>query len=291
MSIFDLQNLKNSIVEIPMSALNYPKAWKGASDAPPCVYALGDIELLNEKTLAVVGSRRTPANALKLGEEISKALSEQLVILTGVADGGDSAAIEGALSGSGRVICILAGGFSALPQCNLSLLERVAKKGLILALHDFEVPVRAFSYGYRNKMLALLSDGVLVLGAGEKSGALITANYALEYQKPVFAFPYPPNSSSGAGCNSIIKRGGYLTENATDIAERYGIDLTKAKKRIELTADEQKTYEALQELCQAHVSELALKATLPPFKLRAILSSLEVKGLIVAIGGNRYSVV
>ena len=283
-------DLSNNLTEIPLSSQEYPCAWKELSDAPEKLYALGNTSLLRERKFAIVGSRRTPANALKLGEEIAKTLSSSFVILTGTADGGDTAAIEGALKGSGRVICLLAGGFSALPQYNLALLERVAKRGLILSPHPYDTEVRAFSYEYRNKLLAKLCEGVLVLGAGEKSGALITARYAAEFKKPVFALPYPPNSASGAGCNALIKRGGYLTENATDIAEKYNVDLTENKREISLSPDEQKLYDALQE-GEAHATELAQKTGIPVFKLRAILSSLEVKGLTVALGGNTYSTI
>ena len=246
--------------------------------------------MLKERKFAVVGSRRTPANALKLGEEISKNLSQEFVVLTGTADGGDTSAIEGALKGSGKVICLLAGGFSALPQYNLTLLERVAKRGLILSPHPFETEVRAFSYEYRNKLLAKLCEAVLVLGAGEKSGALITAKYAMEFKKPIFALPYPPNSSSGAGCNALIKKGGFLTESVLDIGEKLAVDLAEKKKEISLTADEEKLYQCLQE-GEAHASELAQKTGIPVFKLRAVLSSLEVKGVVVSLGGNRYAVV
>ena len=280
----------NNLTEIPYSSPQYPTAWKELSDPPERLYALGNVALLQERRFAIVGSRRTPANALKLGEEISKTLSQSFVIVTGTADGGDTAAIEGALKGSGKVICLLAGGFSALPQYNLALLEKVAKKGLILSPHPYETEVRAFSYEYRNKLLAKLCEGILVLGAGEKSGALITAKYAEAFQRPIFALPYPPTSASGVGCNALIKRGGYLTENAGDIAERYCIDLTEKKIEISLSSDEQKAYEALQE-GESHATELAAKTGIPVFKLRAILSSLEVKGVVVSLGGNRYTVV
>ncbi len=283
-------NGQDNLTEIPYSSPEYPLAWKELSDAPDKLYAVGNVALLRERRFAIVGSRRTPANALKLGEEISKTLSQSFVIVTGTADGGDTAAIEGALKGSGKVICLLAGGFSSLPQYNLALLERVAKKGLILSPHPYETEVRAFSYEYRNKLLAKLCEGILVLGAGEKSGALITAKYAEAFQKPIFALPYPPNSASGAGCNALIKRGGYLTENAGDIAEKYSIDLMEKKEEVVLSPDEQRLYEALQE-GEAHATELAAKTGIPVFKLRAILSSLEVKGVVVSLGGNRYATV
>ncbi len=287
----DGQALKSAIIEIPIDADEYPSSWRELSAPPKSIFAVGDISLLNARKFAVVGSRRTPANALKLGMEICKELSEQFVLVTGTADGGDSAAIEGALAGSGRVICLLAGGFSCLPQGNLQLLERVAERGLILSPCAFETAVLTYSYEHRNKLLAKLSEGVLVLGAGEKSGALITAKYAKTYEKPVFAFPYPPNSSSGSGCNRLIKQGGFLTENATDILSRYGIVVKERKKTVSLSADEEKLYTALKERLEAHTSELTVLSGIPTFKIKAILSSLEIKGLIVSVGGNRYAIV
>ncbi len=287
----NLERLKNQLTEIPVTSTEYPSAWKELPDPPVTLYALGELSLLQEKKLAVVGSRRTPANALKLGGEIVKRLSARLTVLTGTADGGDSAAIEGAIAGSGKVICLLAGGFSALPQYNLQLLERVIKRGLLLSPYPFETKVRAYSYEYRNKLLAKLSNGLFVLGAGEKSGALITAKYAKKFEKTIFAFPYPPNSASGCGCNKLIKEGGILTESAEDIAKAYAIELTEEKASVSLSSDEQRLYAVLKDRLEAHINELALSAQIPAFKLRGLLSALEVKGLIVSLGGNRFAIV
>ncbi len=284
------QAIQSAIVEIPMGSREYPKAWQTLPDAPKTLYAIGDTSLLAAKKLAVVGSRTTPANALKLGGEIAKTLSEQLVLVTGTADGGDTAAIEGALRGSGRIICLLAGGFSALPQYNLLLLQQVIGRGLLLSPHPYETQVRSFSYEYRNKLLATLGEGVFVLGAGEKSGALITAKYAEKFGVPVFAFPYPPNSVSGCGCNALIKRGGRLVESAEDIAKGYGLTLKK-KEELLLSEEERRVYTLLRERLECHVTELAALTGVPSFKLRGVLSALEVKGVIVAVGGNRYAIV
>ncbi len=283
--------IKEKSIEISISSPEYPAAWREFTDPPITLYAFGDITLLRERKLAVVGSRRTPTNALKLGAEIMKELSQRLVVVTGVADGGDVAAIEGVLQGSGRVICLLAGGFSSLPQANLALLERVIERGLLLSPHPFETPIRSFSYEYRNRLLAKLCEGVFVLGAGEKSGALITAKYAKAYQKPIFALPYPPNSTSGCGCNALIKGGGYLTENSGDIATRLGISLEEKKKETSLSPEEERVFAALKDCIEAHAGDLAKRAGIPAFKMRAICSALEVKGLIVAVGGNRYAIV
>ena len=277
------------IVEIPVSSPDYPVEWKGLPDAPPVIYARGNIALLRERKFTVVGARRTPAPALKLGARICKELSNGVAIVTGTADGGDGAAIEGALSGDGKVICVLAGGFSALPQANIQLLGEVAKRGLLISPYPYETEVRAFSYEYRNKLLATLGEGVLVLGAAEKSGALITAKYAMAQGKPVFAFPYFPGSAAGEGCNKLLKTGGILTESASDITARMNIQTEEKTRTVVLTADEEKLLSALKTLAEGHASELAAAAGIPPFKVRAVLSALEVKGLVTALGGNRYA--
>lgn len=274
---------------IEQKSAYYPAEWQNLSDKPQTLYAVGNIELLKERKLTVVGSRRTPKSALVLGEEIAKALAGKFAIVSGAADGGDSAAISGAL-GSGNVICVLAGGFSSLPQSNLSLLEKVMQQGLVVSPHPYDTPVRNFSYSYRNKLLAALGEATLVLGAGEKSGALVTAKYAQEFQKPVFALPYAPNSPVGAGCNALIKRGGYLTECAADVFTRLGVEYKEQKIAIPLTDAETQMLNALKTLGEGHIIEISAKSGVPTFKARGVLSALQVKGLVVELGGNRFSI-
>lgn len=280
--------MSERITEIDVHSPLYPQEWKGLANAPEKIWAMGNKDLLTTRKITVVGSRTTPAQALKLGVNIAREISEIFTVVTGTADGGDSAAIEGALSGSGRVICLLAGGFSALPQGNAALMRKVAEKGLLLAMHPYDTPVRTFSYEYRNKLLAYLGEGVLVLGAAEKSGALITARYARQAGKKIFALPYAPNTFAGVGCNALIKSGAALTESSADILSAFGIERTEKKPQIALTADEEKTLAALRELSESHANELAQKTGVPIFKLRAVLSALEVKGLAVSVGGNVY---
>ena len=281
---------KNNIISISQEDKLYPKEWKSLPDCPPILYAVGNIALLQERKFTAVGSRTTPVTALKLGMAVVKELSQSFVVVTGTADGGDTAVIEGGILGGGRVICLLAGGFSALPQNNLPLLERVVKQGgLLLSPHPYDTGVRAFSYEYRNKLLSYLGEGILVVGAGLKSGALITARHAQKLNKPVFAFPYAPNTSSGAGCNALIKDGGYLTESAEDISKRLGVTIEKKVTSVPLSADEQKMLTLLQQRGEAHISELSQATGIPVFKARTVLSALEVKGVAVALGGNRYA--
>lgn len=277
------------IREIGQDSKYYPAEWQFLSDKPQTLFAVGNVELLTTRKFTVVGSRRTPKAALGLGETVANELSDPFTIVSGAADGGDSAIVSGAL-GTGNVICVLAGGFSALPQNNLPLLKRVMERGLVISPHPYDTPVRNYSYEYRNKLLAALGEGTLVIGAGEKSGALITANYALQMQKPIFAFPYAPNSPVGAGCNALIKKGGYLTENAADVLSRFGIRQSEKKAVPLLTEGETQTWAALKALGEGHITAISAKSGVPVFKTRAILSALQVKGLVVELGGNRFSI-
>lgn len=280
----------NETLPITRASALYPKEWLNETDAPFVLYAKGDSSLLSTEKFCIVGSRRTPASALKTGEKISKELSNKFTILTGVADGGDTAVIEGALAGTKKIICLLAGGFASLPQSSYSLMKKVWENGLLLTPNYFDAPVRKFSFERRNKLLALLSVGALIIGAGETSGALVTAKYANKYSKPVFALPYPPLSSAGSGCNGLIKKGARLTETASDILEYYGLENIE-QPTIELTETERKAWEYLSQTGEAHLTEISQALGLPVFKASAVLSSLEAKGLAVKLGANRFSAV
>ena len=160
----------------------------------------------------------------------------------------------------------------------------------MLSACPFDTPVRVYSYEYRNKLLAALCEGVLVLGAAAKSGALITAKYAKAFEKAVFAIPYAPSVAAGEGCNALIKEGAYLTETAGDILARYGCEQPQKVAPV-LTEFEQKIVDFLSEKEEMHISELSTRLGTPTFKLTATLSSLEVKGVAVKLGGNRYALV
>lgn len=275
--------------QIDITANEYPDEWKALPNSPKKLQYLGDITLLQTRKFTVVGSRNTPVQARKLGKEIAGELSQAFTIVTGVADGGDESAIEGALDRGGKVICVLAGGFSALPQGNLPLLRRVVKNGLLLSPYPFDEPTKNYSYEYRNKLLACLGEGTFVLGAGEKSGTLITAKYAKQFDKKVFALPYSVGVLAGVGCNALIKAGAYLTESAEDIFSVLGVEKRVKTPTQPLDEREEILLNALRTLSEAHVSELAEKTGIHLFKLRAVLSALEIKGVVVSLGGNRYA--
>ena len=283
---------KRGVTPLPYPAKNYPKALKELSAPPLVLYLKGNVALLEQELFCVIGSRVTPEQTMKIGKQIAKDLSGGFTLVTGSADGGDSCAVEGALLGSGKVVCVLAGGFSSLPKSNLPLFKKVLEKGLIVATHPEFAPVRAFSYEKRNEILATLSCGTLVISAGEKSGTLITAKYAKKQRKPVFALPYPPENPYGKGCNALIKDGAFLTETANDIFLKTGKKTTSERaEKPTLSGNEKLVYEILQKENEANLSLLSEQTGIPAYLLAGTVTSLEVKGLIVKTGGNHIAII
>lgn len=284
---------KEGIVPIPLSSEKYPSELKRLISPPICLYIKGNAELLSEKKFAVVGSRRTSENAMRLTKETAKQLSEEYTLLTGVADGADSAAIEGAILGSGKVICFSAGGIRHLPKNNLPLLKRAEERGLILTAQPPNTEIRNFSYPRRNEELATLSSCLLVASAGEKSGALITANYFLNKRAPLFCFPYFSGDPTGAGTNALLKRGARVAENANDILSLLG----KKKKPTERHADmsfsenEKKILALFEKEAELSAEAIGIQSGLPPYLLAGVLTALEVKGILLRTGGNNYTII
>jgi len=269
---------------------DYPESLKAIPDPPFVLFGDGNRDLLRMRKFCIVGSRNTPPWAEKLSARFAETLSERFAIVTGLAEGGDSAAIEGALP-SGKLICVLPNGLNVCyPAAQASVKEKVRKRGLLLSEYPHGETLKKYYFHARNRLLAGLSEGVLVLSAGEKSGALITASRAAEYGRDVFAFPYSPGVSAGAGCNGLIKKGAYLCTEAEDILSCYGMT-APARKEISLTEEEREVYELLCERGELHTMVVAETLGRQIFEATAILSSLELKGLVVKSGGNRFSVI
>lgn len=286
-----LQSLqRRNIVCVTYLSENYPENLRQTPFPPIVLYCKGNTALLKTRCFSVVGSRITTANVMAECKKISRELTQHFTVVTGMADGADSAAIEGAVE-SGKIISVLAYGFDyCYPAFNDRLVKEVESKGLLITEHTPQIAPKAYLFPVRNRIIAGLSEGTLVVSAGEKSGALITAEYAAEYGRHLFVFPYNIGTASGAGCNSLIKKGGMLTENILDIFSAFGLDFKEPLKQP-LTEDEQKLFGLIAEAGEIFVPEAAEKLGKMPFQLIPLLTSLEVKGLIVRLGGNRYAVI
>lgn len=269
---------------------DYPEELKESSvtDPPLVLFCKGNLALLGRRKIGIVGSRVTPEWAAAQGRKVAEILSEQLTVVTGLAEGGDLCAVRGAL-GSGNLICVLPNGLDeCYPAAHASVMEEVGKKGLLVTECPPHEKVHRGSFHARNRILAALARNVLVLSAGKKSGALITANFVLEGGGNVYAFPYNLGIAQGEGCNELIKNGAFLCTGAEDILLAYGLSAGSAPVES-LTGTERRVLALLGEEEAVHAAIVAEKTGIPVYEAAATLSSLELKGLAVRAGGNRYS--
>lgn len=274
---------------VTIKSPDYPELLKNTPAPPLVLYCKGRAELLRGDCFAVVGSRRTPAGTLAACKKISGELAQKFTVVTGIADGADTAAIQGAV-GSGNIICVLPGGHDYIyNSSNAALIKEVEQKGLTISEWSPKTPVQKFMYSVRNRIIAGLARGVLVVSAPKKSGALITAGYAADYGREVFAFPHSLGVSSGEGCNNLIKNGAMLCQNVLDILSDFGLEYKS--ENIPLTAAEQKVLDCLRNSGSAHIQAIARAAGIKVFEAVTILSSLEIKGLVARSGGNTYQAV
>ena len=276
---------KKKITCITAKSADYPENLNHVHNPPIVLYARGNVGLLKEKIFAVVGSRRSTAQTIEECRSVSEKLSAHFVIATGVADGADSAAAIGAL-GSGRIICVLPCGHGY----STDTLRKVEDKGLSISEFPPDTRTQQFMFSMRNRILAGLSEGVLVVSAGSRGGGLSTAGFAADYGKDVFAFPHSLGVTSGKGCNELIKSGAYLCDCVEDIFSVMGIKAEKsAGEKAELDGDEMAILSALKQEGEMHAEKLAALTGKKTYELAAICSSLEIKGLIIRIGGNKFA--
>lgn len=276
------------IVCVTLFSRDYPVPLANIPVPPLVLYCKGNVNLLNTRCFSVVGSRRSLAQSLSVCKKITEELASRFTVVTGVACGADAAAAEGALK-SGKLICVLPYGHDYAERVgNANFIRAVAKNALVISEFPPETTPQKYLYPVRNRIIAGISEGVLVASAAAKSGALITANYAAEYGREVFAFPYSLGVASGEGCNGLIKNGASLCENVLDIFGCFGLEY-KSEKEQPLTKDEQAVLNILKELGEAHVQIIANALSKRAFEITPVCSSLEIKGLIVKTGGNKYA--
>ncbi|MGN0813612.1 MAG: DNA-processing protein DprA [Candidatus Coproplasma sp.] len=279
---------KKGVSCVTLKSGSYPELLKNIPVPPLVLYCKGNLKLLSEPCFAVVGSRRTLNQSLAACRAIAGELTEHFTVVTGVADGADGAAVGGALK-SGRVICVLPNGHDYYyPVANADLIKKVEERGLVISEFPPEVSPQKYFFTVRNRIIAGLSRGVLVVSAAKRSGALITAGYAADYGREVFAFPYSLGVTSGEGCNALIKNGAALCENVLDIFSCFGLEY-KSAALTALSDDERAVLEYLKQNGQSHIQNIATALGKKIFQVSATCASLEIKGVAASVGGNRYA--
>ena len=273
---------KNGITALTVCSDNYPENLRNLTKKPFVLYCKGNISLLKEKSVAIVGSRCNIPLSVSIAKNYSESLSKSgITVITGIADGIDEEVIDSALE-SGRIISVTAGGLDKIhPAKNFALAEKVVKNGLLISEYPLKVSAQKFNYPLRNRIIAGLSDAVIIISGKIDSGTKYTAEYAKEYDKKVFAPPYNIGVSSGEICNELIKNGASLTTTPEDILSYFGIakqeEVKEDNKILEYIGREPVTAEKISEYFGIGIGEL-----LPQ------LAMLELEGLIYRSSGNTY---
>ena len=277
---------------ITLADADYPKALLDQPDPPVLLYAKGRVELLNRPTIAVVGSR----NATKQGEANAEAFSEALAsagitIVSGLALGIDAAAHRGGLKLTASTIAVIGTGPDRIyPARNADLARRIADGGLIISEFAVGTPPLANNFPRRNRIIAGLGMGCLVVEAAQRSGSLITARLAAEMGRDVFAIPGSIHSPLSRGCHSLIRQGAKLVESAQDILEelRWESTLIAAKSPDSIADPAQAALlTALgHETCS--VDNLVDASGLTADSVLAILMALELNGRVAQLPGGLY---
>jgi DNA processing protein len=269
----------------------YPARLRQIYDYPPVLYLRGSLLPEDDWCLAVVGTRRASVYGKQVTEEMVTDLAKsRITIVSGLAKGIDTVAHRSALAAGGRSIAVFGCGLDIIyPPENASLARAVAEQGALLSEYPLGTRPRAENFPRRNRILSGLSLGVLVTEAGEDSGALITANQALEQNREIFAIPGSILSPASQGTNRLIQEGAKLVRDYKDILEE--LNLTAVARQIEMREiipESDAEARLLKHLGAepTHIDEVCRNSGLPAAEVSSTLAIMELKGLVKQVGGS-----
>ncbi|MGI5877029.1 MAG: DNA-processing protein DprA [Christensenellales bacterium] len=274
----------------------YPEPLLGIYDAPFVLYAHGNVGLLSGKRMiSMVGTRQPTRYGEQVATQISRGLGENgVTVVSGLARGIDGICHRGCLEGGGDTIAVLGCGVDIVyPREQQGLYDRIVDRGLILSEYKPGTPPAPGNFPARNRIISGLASGIVVVEAGQRSGTLFTVDFALDQGRDIFAVPGPVNSPTSVTPNNLIKSGCQMATSSDDILQYYGWVRRSADAPgtpriqpanheeatvLEILEDGETTFDRIFEMTDFSVPQLA-----------AILSMMEMKGMIVQLPGRVYS--
>jgi DNA processing protein len=271
----------------------------GAIASPPALWVRGALESDDALAIAIVGSRRPTAYGLHVAERLAADLAARgVTIVSGLARGIDSAAHRGALGAGGRTLAVLGHGVDVVyPPENRSLLREVEARGALLSQFAPGTPPRPYHFPARNRTLAGLVLGVVVVEAAERSGALITAGFAADHGREVFAIPGKITSDQSLGTNRLLQDGAKLVIRWTDVVQelpppwRHAVQAETPSAPSDGPApgsDEGRMLGILETDAAQHIERLIARTGMDAARAGAILTTLELAGRVRQLGGQRW---
>lgn len=274
----------------------YPVDLKNIPDPPVVLYYKGKLES-DAVCVAVVGSRIATPYGLEMARQLSQELAKHgVTIISGMARGIDSKAHSGALEGGGRTVAVLGCGVDIVyPSENISLMNKICQYGAVISEYLPGTPPIPFNFPARNRIISGLSQGVAIVEANEKSGSLITADFALEQGRDVYAVPGNINSMNSTGTNKLIKDGAKIVTNAGDILDElkisHGANNNLCRERqlrsVSLGGDERTIAQRLLN-GPAHIDIIARDCGISIQLAGSVLVMLELSGFVEQLPGKFY---
>jgi DNA processing protein len=294
---------------VAYSSDDYPPQLKQIPDPPLVLYVRGDVKVLSRYALAIVGTRRPTAYGSQVAQRLARDLAQrQLVIVSGLARGIDSAAHRGALEAAGKTVAVLGSGIDVIyPRENKRLAEQVAECGALISEFPPGTSPAPENFPIRNRTISGLALGVVVVEAAEYSGSLITARLALEQNREVFAVPGNITSAQSFGPNHLIKQGAKLVDEWMDVIEEFpgeirmqllppveASDEATAKPQTgslfeqSLTPDQKAVFDVLRADQPLFVDAILTSASIPQPRVMTALLELEMAGVIRQLPGKNF---
>ena len=280
---------------ITAESAEYPRMLREIFNPPIVLYVWGELTDRDQHAIGVVGSRQTSHYGLECAKKLSYQLAYAgLTVVSGLARGIDTAAHQGALAAQGRTVAVIGSGLMDLyPPENQGLAEKIVSSGAVVSEFPMTFPPSSQTFPYRNRIVAGWGSGLLVVEAGQKRGALLTASQALEHGRLVYAVPGQIDRPTSAGSNRLIQQGAKLVASAADILDDLRMlfpEPPKSGKPVgpaTLSAEEQ-TILATVDIAETPLDLIVTKSGLPMSKVASTLLALEMKRLVKQLPGQQF---
>ena len=290
---------KENIQLITLDSPQYPSLLKEIHNPPYIIYVKGNLladeRLATAPMISIVGSRKFTSYGSQVAYSFAKELAQAgIIIVSGMALGIDSIVHRGALDGGGQTIAVLGNSLDdnhIYPRANFNLSREIMENGILISDYPIETQASEFTFPARNRIIAGLSLGTLVIEAGEKSGTLITSELALEFNREVFSVPGSIFSLQSVGTNSLIKKGARMVTSVKDILEELDLSANKIVRPAIIKIPKNKEEEIILKFLSAdpvHIDNISKMSKLGTSTVASTLAMLEIKGWAKNIGGQNY---
>jgi DNA processing protein len=281
--------IRNKISIIKKTDASYPQQLKEIYHPPFLLYVKGNLLESDENSIAIVGSRKGTDYGKRATFEIAKELTNNnITVVSGLALGLDTEAHKGAIAEGGRTIAVLANGLDQIyPTSNTSLAHQIIKNGCLISEQPLGTPALKHNFPARNRIISGLSQGVLITEAGENSGTLHTASFALEQNRQIYAIPGPIYNPLAKGPNNLLKNGAKAVTCAQDILEDFGIEKNVVKLKPK-GPDEEMIFDILKDE-NLHIDEITKRTDKSSAEISKILTMMEIKEKVKHLGEMVYT--